>query len=106
VLGRRLERFVWYCFWSLQALGLFCLGASDSFASNRLRFLARMIAVIVLEPGFIVMQAITEHIFLHIPAVTIKQQFWLGVLSAVAFNAVFLFTILVFIRNLRPSRQN
>jgi hypothetical protein len=102
VLGRRIERFVWYCFWSLQALGLLCLGASDSLASNRLRFLARIIAVIVLEPGFIVMQAIVE----HITVVTLTQQFWLGSFSAAGFNAVFLFTILVFIRNLRPSRQN
>lgn len=102
MLGPRIERFVWYSFWSLQALGLLCLSGGESFATTHIGFLARITAVIVLEPGFIVMQAIVE----HITAVTLMQQFWLGAFSAVAFNAVFLFTILVFIRNLRPSRQN
>jgi hypothetical protein len=106
VLGPRKERFVWYSFWSLQALGLLCLGGGESFAITRIGFIARIIAVIVLEPGFIVMQAVADHIFFHIAAVTDTQQFWLGAVSAVAFNAVFLLIILLFIRNIRPSRQN
>ena len=102
MLGLRIERFVWYSFWSLQTLGLLCLSGNESFAITRIGFIARIIAVIVLEPGFIVMQAVVE----HITVATLMQQFWLGAFSAVAFNTVFLFTILVFIRNLRPSRQN
>ncbi len=100
-----MKRFVWYCFWALQALGLLCLSGGESFAITRIGFTARIIAVIVLEPGFIVMQAVVERFFFS-TALTVTQQFWLGSVSAVAFNAVLLLTIIFFIGNIRPPRQN
>lgn len=101
-----MKRIIWYCFWALQALGLLSLSGGESFAITHVGFIARIIAVIVLEPGFIVMQAIVDHVFYEITTLTLTQQFWLASFAAVPFNAVFLLTIMFFIQNIRPARHN
>lgn len=100
-----MKRFIWSSFWALQALGLACLSGGDSFAATRIGFIARIVAVIVLEPGFIVMQALIQHIFINLTALTPTQEFWIGSVSAVAFNALFLFLLVFFIRNIRPPKE-
>ena len=100
-----MKRLVWYCFWSLQALGLACLSGGESFAVTRIGFIARIVAVIILEPGFIIMQTAFEY-FLFPTAFTPAQQFWFGSVSAVAFNALFLLLLIFFIGNIRPPRKN
>jgi hypothetical protein len=51
---------LWYIFWSLQIIGLLCLSGGEPCAVTRLGFACRMIALIVLEPGFLIMQTLIE----------------------------------------------
>jgi hypothetical protein len=100
-----MKRFVWYCFWALQVLGLICLSGGESFASTPIGFTARIFAVIVLEPGFIVMQAFIERVFFNTATLSSSQQFWIGSVSAIAFNALFLLLLIFFIGNIRPHAK-
>lgn len=101
-----MKRIVWYSFWALQALGLICLTGGETVTATRIGFAARIIAVIVLEPGYIVMQAVVDRVFFNATTVSASQQFWIASVSAVGFNALFLLFIFLFLRNLRPPRKN
>jgi hypothetical protein len=101
-----MKRYIWYFFWALQAMGLFCLRGGGSAAKTTIGFIARVIAVIVLEPGFIVMQTVVERVFLNFTALSTAQQFWIGSIGAVVFNALFLLGIMFFIQTLRNPHQS
>jgi hypothetical protein len=101
-----MKRFVWHTFWALQALGLACLVGGVFLAIPRISLASRIIAVIVLEPGYIVMQAVIDRAFFNTTTVSASQQFWIASVSAVGINALFLLFIFLFLRNLRPPQKN
>jgi hypothetical protein len=91
-----MRRVAWCIFWALQIAGTLCLMGSESFAITPAGYHCRVFALWVLEPGFVVMQAVTETALAY-SRVTLAQMYWLGIFFGVALNALlFWLAVLIF----------
>ena len=100
-----MKKRLWQVFWTLQIIGLVCLSGGESFAITRFGFACRVIALVVLEPGFILMESLAEKALWE-TSLTLSQIYWLGVLGGVAFNALFLVVLLSSFNALRRKKAS
>ncbi len=95
---------LWSTFCGLQLLGCFCaLAGGEAFAITKLGFEARIIGLIVLEPGLILMEGIIEKAFWG-SHLRLEAMFRLGLLLAVVLNSALFALILRFFDG-RKSRS-
>jgi hypothetical protein len=82
-----MRRLAWGTFWAIQIAGTLCLMGGESFAVSTAGYRCRIFALCALEPGFILMQPLTDAIFgpWRLP---LGQMYWSGVLLGVALNAL------------------
>jgi hypothetical protein len=100
-----MKRRLWYTVLVLQIIGLLCLSGGESFAITRLGVVCRLIALVVLEPGLLVMEVISEKIFWGSP-LTVAQIYWLGVIFGIAMNVLIAALVFRFVGNWRQRKLN
>jgi hypothetical protein len=83
----RMRRLAWGIFWAIQIAGVLCLMGGEQFAISTAGYRCRIFALCVLEPGFILMQPLTEAAMApwQLP---LEQMYWSGVLLGVALNTL------------------
>lgn len=94
----------WLTFLSLQLLGVLCSLGDASFVTTRIGVLCRVVALIVLEPGLILMRAVIDKFYWE--AYPPTKLFWYSAVSGVLVNAVFAVWVYLFFDALRnpPSK--
>jgi len=100
-----MRRLVWTLYGMMQVAGCLCLLGGEAFAITRIGYECRIFAFWVLEPGFVAMESLVEDLLFH-SRLTVTEQYWLGVVLAVAFNLMIfalVLRLLGFIKKRRTS---
>ena len=92
----------WFIFITFQAVGILCSLGDESLPATRVGIASRMAALIVLQPGVLLMRVLVERFYKDY--LSPEQLAWYAALTAPFANAIFAAWAYYFVRALRPNR--